>query len=167
MCFLNLEYTYLEETEPKSTLKNLTCRKYLVQDVIVNRFSQGNNMLDAAASNIDDFLWRDTCVSLIQHNRPIGSKQTIYSSWKLWFKGNIHCKNQFNSHLETILLRLLLLTEMFFIGEICIFLQFGWIGLFGTKCAFLHLENYDFQEVFLSKTKSICTLKQGARWSCF
>jgi hypothetical protein len=36
------------------------------------------------------------------------------------------------------------------------------IGLSGTKCAFIHLENYDFQEAFLSKTNSFHTGEQGA-----
>jgi hypothetical protein len=38
-----------------------------------------------------------------------------------------------------------------------------WIGLFGTTWAFLHLENYDFQELFLSETNSILTGKQCTR----
>jgi hypothetical protein len=41
-----------------------------------NQFSFGNNVLDAALSNIRDFLWRDTSVSSTQLNRPIWSKQT-------------------------------------------------------------------------------------------
>jgi hypothetical protein len=36
-------------------------------------------------------------------------------------------------------------------------LQLSWIGLFGTKFAFLHLENPNFQEPFLSKTNSMLT----------
>jgi hypothetical protein len=31
-----------------------------------NSLLTGKHMLDAAASNIDDFLWRDTCVSSTQ-----------------------------------------------------------------------------------------------------
>jgi hypothetical protein len=38
-----------------------------------------------------------------------------------------------------------------------LFIQFSLIGLPGTKRAFLPLETYDFQEVFLSKTNSILT----------
>jgi hypothetical protein len=33
--------------------------------------SQSNNFLDAEASNIHAFLWRDTCVSSTKLNRPI------------------------------------------------------------------------------------------------
>jgi hypothetical protein len=44
---------------------------------------------------------------------------------------------------------------MVFFWEMHVFLQFSWIGLFGAKWAFLHLENCDWQEVFLSKTTSI------------
>jgi hypothetical protein len=43
-----------------------------------------------------------------------------------------------------------------------IFLQISRIGLFGTKRAFLHLENYDWQEDFLSKTTYILIGKQCA-----
>jgi hypothetical protein len=39
-------------------LKNLRCRKYDVQKL--TQFSQGNNVLDYAASNIDGILWNDT-----------------------------------------------------------------------------------------------------------
>jgi hypothetical protein len=34
--------------------------------------------------------------------------------------------------------------------------------LFGAKTAYLHLENYDLQEGFLSKTNSILTWTQGS-----
>jgi hypothetical protein len=39
--------------KPISTLRNLTCKKYCFQRD--SQFSQGNNVLDAAASNIDGF----------------------------------------------------------------------------------------------------------------
>jgi hypothetical protein len=41
---------------------------------------------------------------------------------------------------------------MFFFGEVYVFVQLSSIGPLGTKCAFLHLEYYDLQEVLLSKT---------------
>jgi hypothetical protein len=34
-------------------------------------------VLDAATSNIDGFLWRDTCVSSTQLNRPIWNKVSL------------------------------------------------------------------------------------------
>jgi hypothetical protein len=49
---------------------------------------------------------------------------------------------------------LLLLTQMVFFQEIHIFRPSSWIGLYETKWAFLHLQNYDLQEVYLSKTNS-------------
>jgi hypothetical protein len=76
-----------------STLKNQSGRKYSFQNL--TQFSQGNSVLDAAASN----------------------------------------------------------TDFFFFGDIYVFLQLGWIGLFGNKWDFLNLENSDLQEVFLSKIK--------------
>jgi hypothetical protein len=54
MFFCNLpEKDDLEQTEPNSTLKHLSCTKYSFQNL--NQFSQGNIMLDAAASNVHDF----------------------------------------------------------------------------------------------------------------
>jgi hypothetical protein len=49
------------EQEPVSTLKNLSCRKYSFQKL--SQFLQGNNVLHDPASNTDDFLSKDTCVS--------------------------------------------------------------------------------------------------------
>jgi hypothetical protein len=70
MCFLNLaEKSFLEQNERFSTLKTMICRKYSFQKL--TQFSQANNVLGAAASNIVGFLWRDTCVSSTQLNRPI------------------------------------------------------------------------------------------------
>jgi hypothetical protein len=34
-------------------------------------------MLDAPASNVDGFLWRDTCISSTQLNRPISNKESL------------------------------------------------------------------------------------------
>jgi hypothetical protein len=55
MCFLNSgEEAELEQKEPLSSLKQQSCRK----DAFKNqpRISQGNNMLEAVASNIDGLL---------------------------------------------------------------------------------------------------------------
>jgi hypothetical protein len=51
--------------------------------------------------------------------------------------------------------------------DIHVFLHLKWIVLFATKWAFLHLENTDLQEVFLSKTNSILSGKQYNGCSCF
>jgi hypothetical protein len=60
MCFFNLdEMAYLEQNEPFSTLKTMRSRKYCFQKVAL--FLQRNNVLDAAASNIDFFLERCMC----------------------------------------------------------------------------------------------------------
>jgi hypothetical protein len=76
MCFFNLgESSYLEQTEPISTLKTLSYRKYSFQQL--TQFSQGNNILDAPASNTDGFLWRDTCISSSPVNRPIWNKESL------------------------------------------------------------------------------------------
>jgi hypothetical protein len=40
----------------------------------LSQFSQGNDALDAAASNIDAFLWRDPCVTTTQPNSPLWNR---------------------------------------------------------------------------------------------
>jgi hypothetical protein len=52
---------------------------------------------------------------------------------------------------------------MVFFQAMHVFLQLRWIGLFGTKGAYLQLENYARQEVFLSKPNSGLKAKQWAR----
>jgi hypothetical protein len=62
MYFFNLaEYAYLKQNEPFFTLKTMICRKCSLQKL--TQFSKEKNVLDAATSNIDGFLSRDTCVS--------------------------------------------------------------------------------------------------------
>jgi hypothetical protein len=67
-----VEQAYMQQNEPFFILKTMTCRNYSFQNL--TQFSQENNVLDAAASNIDGFLSRDTCVSLTQKNRLIWRK---------------------------------------------------------------------------------------------
>jgi hypothetical protein len=58
MCSFNLpEQAYLEQIEPISTLYSLSSTKSSFQNL--TQFSQGNNVLDAPAYNIDGFLYRD------------------------------------------------------------------------------------------------------------
>jgi hypothetical protein len=66
---------YLEQREPISTLENPRCMKYSFQKL--TPFSLENNVLNAAASNIDRFLLRGTWLSLSQMNIPNGSKQNL------------------------------------------------------------------------------------------
>jgi hypothetical protein len=49
----------LERTESTTSFKNTPCRKYSFQKL--THFSQGNNVLDSAASSIDYFLGSDSC----------------------------------------------------------------------------------------------------------
>jgi hypothetical protein len=57
-------------------------------------------------------------------------------------------------------------TDGFVSRDTCVSSSY-WTGLLGTTWAFLHLENYDCQEEFLSLTISMLTKKQCARSSCF
>jgi hypothetical protein len=62
MCFFNLaEQSYLEQNDHFFTLKTMIFRMYSCQKL--TQLSQGNNVVHAAMSNIDCFLWRDTCAS--------------------------------------------------------------------------------------------------------
>jgi hypothetical protein len=64
MCFFNLdEYVHLVQNEHFSTFKSMICRMYSLQKL--TQVSLGSNVPNAATSNIDGFLWRDTCVSSI------------------------------------------------------------------------------------------------------
>jgi hypothetical protein len=124
------------------------------------QFSQGKKVLDAPASNIDGFLFRDP--QFLQHTW-IGLFATKCEFLHLTNPDGqavFFSKNEFNSHRETICLMLLLLTEMLSFQEMLVFLQLSWIGLFGTKYNFLPLENTDWQAVFLSETNSSLTEKQ-------
>jgi hypothetical protein len=70
LVFLQLSWIGVFETRwASSTLKMEICRVYSFQKL--TEFSQGHTVLDVAASKIDGFLWRDTCGSSTQLDRPI------------------------------------------------------------------------------------------------
>jgi hypothetical protein len=63
-----------------------TKREYLYleiqkfQDILLSKTNSiltGKECIDAAASNIDGYLWRNPCVSSSQPNSPICSKQRL------------------------------------------------------------------------------------------
>jgi hypothetical protein len=68
------EKAYLEQTQPVSTLKHLSFRKTSFQKLNILTWK---HMQEGAVSNIDGFLWRDTCVSSTQQNRPIWRKGSL------------------------------------------------------------------------------------------
>jgi hypothetical protein len=65
----------ISKTESLSTFKNLSFRKHSFQTLI--QFCLEYNLLDALASNIDDFLSSDSCGSSTQLNRPIWNKESL------------------------------------------------------------------------------------------
>jgi hypothetical protein len=65
----------MDQTEPISALKIMIYRKYSCHKL--TQFIQGNNVLEAPASNTDAFLLRDICVSSTWLNRPIWSKRSL------------------------------------------------------------------------------------------
>jgi hypothetical protein len=76
--------------KPISTLKTMICRNHTLQKL--TQFSVGKNVLDTTASNRDGCLWRDTCVSPNQLNRPIWNKMSLSAPWKLRFSTTIPFK---------------------------------------------------------------------------
>jgi hypothetical protein len=74
----------VEQADPLSTLKYLSFRKYSFQRL--TPFSEGNNVLDAAASNIDGFHRRNKCASPTQLNRTICSKMSTSPPCKLIYR---------------------------------------------------------------------------------
>jgi hypothetical protein len=49
----------------------------IIKIFLKTQFSQGNNVLDAPASDTNGFLWRDTCVFSTQLKRPIWKKESL------------------------------------------------------------------------------------------
>jgi hypothetical protein len=75
MCFYNSDkLAYLEQNEFLS-FENADGRQYSRKKL--TQVSQGNNVLDAPASNLDNFILRHTCVYSNQLNRPILNKVTV------------------------------------------------------------------------------------------
>jgi hypothetical protein len=153
------ELAYIEQREPTSTLKTLIGRMYSF--LKLTHFSQGNNVVD-------------TCV-LTQMVLFGEIHVFLQLCWIGWFEtktSNLHLKKtklqeDFLSKTNSVLTGKLLLQHTQFFQEIHAFLQLSWIDLFGTKWAFQHLQNSDWQEIFLSKRVSILTRKKFARHSCF
>jgi hypothetical protein len=60
--------SYLEQNEPLSTFETLIgCMRSFHK---LTLFSQRNNVLDAESYNVEGFLWKDSCFSCTQLNRP-------------------------------------------------------------------------------------------------
>jgi hypothetical protein len=78
-------------------LKHQSCGKDSFQTL--TQFSEGKNVLDAPASNIDGFLSRYIYVSSTHLNRPVWSNISILPPWKL------QCEEVFLSKTNSILTR--------------------------------------------------------------
>jgi hypothetical protein len=75
--------------------------KFDLQEVLFSKTNwvlTENNVLDVAASFIDVFLWRGTCISPNHLNRHIWSKQNLFPPWKSLFAGSILFQNYHDSH---------------------------------------------------------------------
>jgi hypothetical protein len=94
---------------------------YDLQEVFLSKTNSaltGNNVLDVAASNIDDFPSRGTCVFSTQLNWPIWSKQSLSPPWTTKVAGSITLKNKLISLKETTCKMILILTQIYFFREI-------------------------------------------------
>jgi hypothetical protein len=153
--FLQLSWTGLSGANRYYPhLKHLSCRSIPWKKL--PQFSQGNTT---------GCLWHDTCVFSTHLNRPIWNKMSLSPPWKLWFAGSILTK------LNSVLT-----------GKQCPACSssntggFLWRDIYVSSThlsspiwniwAFLHCENYDFQQVLLSKTNSVLTGQQCTRCSC-
>jgi hypothetical protein len=67
-------------------------RKYFIQKL--TPFSKGINLLDAAASNIDGFLQRDTWVLWTLLSVPTWSKESLHPTWNTKVAGKIPSKKR-------------------------------------------------------------------------
>jgi hypothetical protein len=111
-------------------------------------------VLDAAASNIRGFLWRDACISSTQLNRPFGNKESLSPQEKP------KLQEVFLSKTNSIVTGNNVLdapgsdTNHFLSRDtyVCS-TQLNWP--IGTKSPYIHHENPKLHEVFLSKTYSI------------
>jgi hypothetical protein len=131
----------------------------------ITQFSQGSNVLDAAAFSIDGFLWRWTYISSTQVNCLFGTKWAflhlenydllgeLLSKTNSSLQGN-KAQDSAPSHIDG------------FFEEMHVFLQVSCIGLFGGNRPYLHF-NPKLQEVFLLKTTSVLTGKQCVWCPCF
>jgi hypothetical protein len=76
LVFHQLSYIGLfGQREPITTLENQCSSKCFFQKPI--QYSQGNNVLDVAASNVDGFLQIDICVSSTELNRLLWNKMSL------------------------------------------------------------------------------------------
>jgi hypothetical protein len=139
-------------------------RKYSFQKL--TQFSQGNKVLHDHSSNTDVFLSRDSCVSSNQLNRSIWGNKRCNPPWKLWFAKNIPVKT------------ISILTGKQYARCSCFW--HTWFYFERYMCFFniaeqAHFKQYEpfpswilwFEGYIPSKTNSILTGKQCARWSCY
>jgi hypothetical protein len=150
--------------EAKNTLKHWNCRKYSFQTL--TQFSQGNNVLDAPASKTDGCFLRGIHLFL-----RFSRTGLFLAKWAFHYLENYDLQEVFLSRSNSILpgynvLQWHFLTETVFLGEVHVFLQLSWIGLFVVNRAYLHNETKKLSEVFLSKTTQ-CSQGNNGLCTCF
>jgi hypothetical protein len=129
----------------------------------LTQFSKGNNVLNASASNLDGFLWRDTCVSSIQQNSSISNNMSLFPPWIQWLAWSIHLNNLLSFSLKQCARCYCFSHTGFLLRDMCV----SWTSRYspiGQKRAYHHFGKPRYQEVFLSETNSILTAKQYARF---
>jgi hypothetical protein len=132
-----------------STFKHISCRKYSFQNI--NWFSQGNNMVDDAASNVI-VLFAEIYVFL-QHDwiGLLGGKRLyLHIATPKLLKVFLWKVTEFSQGKNVLDAAASNIDGLF--GDTHLFLQLGWISLFGGNRCDLHLKHlsrrqYSFQNL--------------------
>jgi hypothetical protein len=147
-----LQFSWIGLFATKWALLHL--ENYHTQELFLSKltqFSEGDNAEDAAASIIDGCLWRDTCVSSPQLNRPIWSKKCLSPPRSTYFSRSISFKSSLSYHRETMCCCFCFYTDGFPSRDTCVSSSKmnWWIC---SKRSLFHLEKFGLQEELLSKT---------------
>jgi hypothetical protein len=125
-------------------LTHWSCRKYFLQKL--TQFSQGNHVLESLATKMNVFLWGGVHV-LLQHCWIVllGTNRVYFHLEKPKLHEVFPIKQTQFSQASSVLDAPASNTSHFQLRDTCP--QISWIGQFGTKWDFLHLENSELQEV--------------------
>jgi hypothetical protein len=120
-----------------------------IQEVFLSKTNwipKGNNMLDSHASNRDGFLLRDTCYSSTYLNYVYVEQTELMFTLKILSCRNYSFQNinRFSQGNNMLGAAVSSIDGLF--GEIHVFLQLGWRGLFAGKQPYLHLEHPSFRK---------------------
>jgi hypothetical protein len=116
----------------------------------LTQFSQGNNLLNAPASNTDGFLLRDTCVSSTYCIGLLKKKMTFLRLENSDLQEVFHSKTNSITQGNNVVNAVTSNIQVVF-GELHVFLQLNWMGLFGTKWASSTLKTMNHRKYYFPK----------------